>query len=229
MKILIIEDSVLLVRSLKNSLSDNFIVQAASTGQKGIERAEHENYDLIILDLKLPDMSGQAICKAIRKAGVNAPILILTANHVVTTKVELLQLGADDYLTKPFHLEELQARIKALLRRSPYELKPDVLRVGSLSLDPSKRYVERDGTEIQLRRKEFDVLEYLVRSKGRTVTRSMIFNNVWEADKDNWGNTVDVHIKYLRDKIDRPFGSPLIKTAYGIGYKIDDVPKNLTH
>jgi two-component system OmpR family response regulator len=135
----------------------------------------------------------------------------------------MLDIGADDYLHKPFYVGELQARIRALLRRSNSIVSGPVIRVGDLSLDTARREVARAGQSIELRRKEFDILEYMMHNRGTVVTRTMIINNNWEAGADRWNNTVDVHIKYLRDKIDRPFDKKLIKTAYGVGYMIDDV------
>jgi two-component system OmpR family response regulator len=171
----------------------------------------------------LPDMAGYDICKDIRSSGSEVPILILTGNKDLGSRVGMLNAGADDYLVKPFSVAELRARLNALLRRAPAKFGPDMLAVQDLVLDPNRREVERGGKRITLRRKEFDILEYLVRNKGRAVTRSMIFDHVWESTSEKWSNTVDVHIKYLRDKIDRPFAVPLIKTAYGVGYMIDDV------
>jgi two-component system OmpR family response regulator len=135
----------------------------------------------------------------------------------------LLQSGADDYVTKPFDIKELQARLLALLRRGHLDPKaPYLLQVDSLILDPLKRHVERGGRRIVLRRKEFDILEYLLRNRGRVVTRTMIMDNVWDANSDSWNNTIDVHIKSLRDKVDRPFKRQLISTAYGVGYTINE-------
>ena len=154
---------------------------------------------------------------------VDTPILILTGAADVTSRVTLLNGGADDYVTKPFSVAELKARLGALLRRPPTTMGTSTFTVQGLVIDPHRRRVERDGQAIPLRRKEFDILEYLVRNRGRPVTRSMILDHAWDGSKDTWNNTVDVHIKHLRDKIDRPFGTALIKTAYGIGYMIDDV------
>jgi DNA-binding response OmpR family regulator len=223
MKILLIEDNRSLADGLKKQLGKSFIIDAVRTGEEGLQRALAGGQDIIILDLSLPDMNGYDICRNIRGAHVDTPIIVLTGAADVTSRVTLLNAGADDYLTKPFSVAELKARLGALLRRPPTASLSDVFRVQDLVIDPHRRRVERDGTPITLRRKEFDILEYLVRNRGRPVTRSMILDHAWDGSKDTWNNTVDVHIKHLRDKIDRPFGTPLIKTAYGIGYMIDDM------
>lgn len=223
MRLLFIEDNHALVDSLKDYLNDDCEIDATSQGYEGIEMATSGAYDAIILDLGLPDMPGRDVCAAIRKAQVTTPILVLSGSTEPAMKVALLRVGADDYVTKPFHGVELKARIMALMRRGHFDPEaPYLLKVDSLILDPSKRHVERSGKPIDLRRKEFDILEYLMRNRGKIVTRSMIMDNVWTADSDSWNNTVDVHIKYLRDKVDRPFGRKLIRTAYGLGYSIDE-------
>jgi len=223
MKILLIEDNRTLADSLKKQLGKNFVVDTVRTGEEGLQRALTGGQDVIVLDLSLPDKSGYDVCRSIRLAQVSTPIIILTGAADVTSRVTLLNAGADDYLTKPFSVAELRARLGALLRRAPITISSDIFKVQDLVVDPHRRRVERGGTIIALRRKEFDILEYLVRNRGRPVTRSMILDHVWDGTKDTWNNTVDVHIKHLRDKVDRPFESPLIKTAYGIGYMIDDM------
>jgi len=221
-KVLVVEDNQPLAKSLKSWLSKHYEVRLVTTGQQAItELAKHE-YDLILLDLGLPDMPGQEVCHQVRLKGIKTPILVLTATDEVSMKVALLDVGADDYLLKPFYVGELQARLRALLRRGKSPATADILKVGDLTLDSSRRQVERVGQSIVLRRKEFDILEYLMRNRGTVVTRAMIINNNWDAGADRWNNTVDVHIKYLRDRIDRPFKTHLIKTAYGVGYMIDD-------
>lgn len=221
MKLLIIEDNRSLAESLKKQLGKNFIVEVCRTGEDGLAHAVTGAFDVIILDLGLPDRHGYDVCKHIRAGNVRTPILVLSAISDVPSRVALLNIGADDYLTKPFSMAELKARISALMRRTSNSYENNVLTASDLMLDPERRRVERAGVKITLRRKEFDILEYLVRNQGRPVTRSMILDHAWDGSKDAWNNTVDVHIKHLRDKIDRPFDSPLIKTAYGIGYMID--------
>lgn len=223
MKLLLIEDNRTLADSLKKQLGKSFVVDTVRTGEEGLQRALSGGQDVIILDLSLPDKSGYDVCRSIRMAQVSTPIIILTGAADVTSRVTLLNAGADDYLTKPFSVAELKARLGALLRRAPTPIPSEVFKVHDLMVDPYRRRVERAGTLVVLRRKEFDILEYLIRNRGRPVTRSMILDHAWDGSKDTWNNTVDVHIKHLRDKVDRPFGSPLIKTAYGIGYMIDDM------
>lgn len=222
MKVLIIEDNQLLAESIKNHLTKHFIVDTAPTGCDGVEKAASVDYSVIILDLGLPDIGGDEVCKRLRAQGVTTPILILTVTKEVQSRVALLDAGADDFLTKPFDGSELRARISALSRRNHPSHSHKVLTIDDLSVDLSRRIVTRQDKEITLRRKEFDILVYLMRNKGRAVTRAMLLDHVWDSRKDTWNNTVDVHIKYLRDKIDKPFESNIIKTAYGIGYMIDD-------
>lgn len=223
MKILLIEDNRSLADGLKKQLGKSFIIDSVRTGEEGLQRALAGGQDVIILDLSLPDKNGYDVCRNIRAAHVDTPILILTGAADITSRVTLLNAGADDYVTKPFSVAELKARLGALLRRPPTAFTNDIFTVQDLTIDPHRRRVERAGTSIALRRKEFDILEYLVRNRGRPVSRAMILDHAWDGSKDTWNNTVDVHIKHLRDKVDRPFGSPLIKTAYGIGYMIDDM------
>jgi two-component system copper resistance phosphate regulon response regulator CusR len=223
MKLLVIEDNRSLADSLKKQLGKSFVIDTVRTGEEGLQRALNGGQDVIILDLSLPDKNGFEVCKAIRQGKINTPILILTGASDITSRVTLLNAGADDYLTKPFSIAELRARLTALLRRAPATPATDIFHVKDLSVDPYRRKVKRGGITIELRRKEFDILEYLVRNHGRPVTRAMILDHAWDGSKEAWNNTVDVHIKHLRDKIDRPFDTPLIKTAYGIGYVIDDM------
>jgi len=215
MKILYIDDNRLLIDSVKKLLDTSYIVDHMCTGHEGIEKANTVSYSLILLDLSLPDMHGLEVCKELRRAKISAPILILTVQKDPMTSVRLLDCGADDYMTKPFNGEVLKARIAALLRRGKETHDERVIEIGDLRLNLTRRQVWRSGVNISLRKKEFDILEYLL-------TRSMILDHAWEAGTEGWNNTVDVHIKYLRDKVDRPFGKALIKTAYGIGYMVDD-------
>jgi two-component system, OmpR family, copper resistance phosphate regulon response regulator CusR len=223
MKVLIIEDNRSLTESLKRHLGKTFVVDICRGGEEGIKQALSGNHDILILDLHLPDMNGLEVCQTLREARVTMPILILTAETDIPRRVALLNAGADDYVTKPFSMAELRARLNALLRRAPAVAINGVLRVQDLVVDPARRQVERGGVPIALRRKEFDILEYLVRHRGQAVSRANIVDHAWDTGKETWHNTVDVHIKHIRDKIDRPFKKPLIKTAYGIGYMIDDV------
>lgn len=226
MKILIIEDNARLAERIKNVLGKIFIVDIALTGEDGLNKVLSQEYNVIILDLALPDTSGLDICKSLRNQGVTTPILILTAVDTTRSRVQLLDNGADDYLTKPFEGSELNARIAVLIRRQARPSINDVMLVRDLEVDIQRRQVRRSGVLIPLRRKEFDILEYLVCNRGRAVSREMIINHAWQDGTDSWNNTVDVHIKHLRDKVDRPFPSPLIKTAYGIGYMVDDTSQH---
>jgi two-component system OmpR family response regulator len=222
MKLLYIDDNRLLIDSVKTLLAEKYVVDFACTGREGVEKARSVRYSLILLDLGLPDMDGFDVCRELRAAEVVAPILILTVQKDPTTSVQLLNCGADDYLTKPFNGAVLKARIAALLRRGQDLREEQVIGVSDLTVNVTRRQVWHAGVSISLRRKEFDILEYLIINHGRALTRSMILDHVWESGKEGWNNTVDVHIKHLRDKVDRPFGTSLIKTAYGIGYMVDD-------
>lgn len=221
MKVLIIEDNRGLATRVKLAIGRHFIVDIAHTGQEGLTQAQAVNYEVIILDLGLPDMHGSEVCQALRVSGVTTPILILTATNNVASRVELLNSGADDYQSKPFSSAELLARTNALARRRTRTYSQNKITLGDLEIDTSSRQVTRSGVTVTLRRKEFDILQYLVVNKGRAVSREMIIDHAWESNSDRWNNSVDVHIKRLRDKIDRPFGAPIIKTAYGIGYMVD--------
>lgn len=222
MKLLIVEDNQLLAASLKNLLKPSYIVDLAYTGAHGLELAKSTQYSIILLDLNLPDMNGHKVCLHLREAGIATPILVATGDKESERCVQMLDGGADDYITKPYNASVLQARIRALLRRSSTPAPKNTLTVGDLTIHRDTRRVERAGTPIRLRKKEFDILEYLARNQGRPMSRQMILNHVWEAGKEGWNNTIDVHIKYLRDKVDKPFSTRLIKTAHGIGYMVDN-------
>lgn len=225
MKLLIIEDNLAVLSALRQSLNPFYIIDTATSGEEGAHIAIPDAYDVILLDLGLPDIGGDRVCELIRKSSVMTPILVLTGSTKVKDKVLLLDSGADDYLTKPFSLEELKARLRVLVRR-PTQGKTSILKLGDLSLDPATRRVSRGSSSIKLRRKEFDLLEYLMYNSGKVLTRSMILDHVWEMNEGLWTNAVDVHIKYLRDKIDRPFGTKMIETVHGIGYRIEVSPEH---
>jgi len=181
-------------------------------------------YGIIILDIGLPDINGRELC-AILRSKYDIPILALTGFQDIATRVEMLDLGVDDYLCKPFDIQELRARIQALGRRRTKPKVSERLTYDELVIDTMTHTVSRSGQDIRLRRKEYEILEYLVINQGRVVTRKMIMDHVWNADTKSWINTVDVHIKHLRDKIDKPFPEAYIKTAYGLGYKLDSLAK----
>jgi DNA-binding response OmpR family regulator len=222
MKLLYIDDNRMLVDSVKKLLNASYTIDHCSTGYEGIECARSVHYDLILLDIGLPDMNGFEVCRELRKANITTPIVVLTVQKDPELSVKLLNSGADDYITKPFNSDVLKARVAALLRRNYYMSEERIFTVRDLTVNSTRREVRRGDAAISLRRKEFDILEYLIMNHGRVLTRTMILNHVWEAGTEGWNHTVDVHIKYLRDKVDRPFDTQLIKTAYGVGYMIDD-------
>lgn len=225
MKLLCIEDNTELIESLRYFLDADSKIEHATSGKKGLAMTNRKQYDAIILDLGLPDMPGLDVCLQLRQADIQTPVLILSGAKDSSTKVALFEAGADDYMTKPFTVAELRARLFALLRRSNFDTNNQnlyLLKVGNLTLDPMSGRVERSGKLIRLRRKEFGILEYLMRNQDKIVTRAMIMDNVWEPNCSSWDGTVNVHIKRLRDQIDRPYGHKLIKTAYGLGYTISD-------
>ena len=221
MRILVIEDDRRVASFLQRGLSaDKFLVDVASDGQAGLQLAESKEYNLIILDLMLPSMSGQEVLAALRKSNRAVPVLVLTARGAVRDKVDLFQRGCDDYLTKPFAFAELQARVKALLRRGKTETQ-DTFHVADLRIDFNKRQVTRGGRRIELTLKEFALLEYLVRNAGQVLSRSMIVDHVWDQSFDSFTNVVDVYIRYLRNKIDQGFEPKLIHTVRGVGYVLN--------
>lgn len=222
-----VEDEHRIANSLKKGLElERFAVDVAYDGNTGLDMALSEEYDLILLDLMLPGIDGVSVCRAMRREGKHMPILMLTARGQTYEKVEGLNSGADDYLTKPFSFEELLARVRALLRRPKTNLGV-VYQTGGLKLDPKDFKVERDGKQIELSVKEFSLLEYLMRNKNKLLTKAQIIDHVWNYDADILPNTVEVNIKNLRSKIDVPFidKPPLIETVRGFGYRLrgDDV------
>jgi DNA-binding response OmpR family regulator len=227
MKILIIEDEPGIAQALHQGLMRFYRTTVTDSGIEGLRLAIETHYDAILLDLGLLDISGFEVCRRLREdEGITTPILILTGQSDIQTKVSLLDNGANDYLTKPFHLEELKARLRVLVRHGQSPI-TSTLVVGELKLDTATRQVERSGQLVQLRRKEYELLEFMMRHAGLVVTRTMILNHVWPSDNDLWTNTVDVHIKNLRDKIDRPFPHPYINTIYGLGYKFEQPDSKL--
>jgi DNA-binding response OmpR family regulator len=209
-----------LIAYLKESLKVFYAVDVAKTGKDGEDLIFSNDYDVIILDVGLPDIDGFKICQEIRENGIKTPIIMLTGRSGVEDKINAFNLGADDYLTKPFSFEELHARIQALIRRSPNLFCADKLVVGDLVLDTASNFAEYKGKRIELRLREFRLLEFLMRNKNKILTRSMIFEHVWNSDDKKQTNTVDVHINYLRNKIDKKFGVKMIKSVHGLGYKI---------
>ena len=223
MRILIVEDEHKIAQALKRALEqENYAVDISYDGDDGYAMATTEPYDLVIIDRMIPgEYDGLGIVKAMREAKIHTPIIILTAKGTVNDRTTGLDSGADDYLVKPFALEELLARIRALLRR-PTEVKQTILTAGDLSLNTVTYEVKRGGKLIQLTSKEFSLLEFLLRNQGRPVNKDTIISHVWDYNADVLPNTVEVYMKYLRQKIDDPFDGPhLLQTARGFGYRIE--------
>jgi heavy metal response regulator len=220
MRILIIEDEDKIAAFLKRGLKEEgYAVDAAADGEQGYFLASTQDYDLIILDLMLPGLDGLSLCRKLRAEGNEARILVLTARDKVGDKVQGLNAGADDYLTKPFAFEELLARVRAQLRKREAG-SPTKLQVADLTMDLLAHKVLRAGREIELTAREFALLEYLIRNVGIVVTRTMIAEHVWDVNFDTFTNVIDVYMSYLRDKIDRAFPDKLIQTVRGRGYVI---------
>jgi two-component system, OmpR family, response regulator len=221
--ILIVEDEQRLARLLQRVLTEErHATDIAHTGGKGLELALSDSYDLVILDLMLPDMDGIQVTREMRAEEITTPVLMLTARGAVEDRVAGLNAGADDYLVKPFAMAELLARVAALLRRR--DRTPDtsnVLHVGDLTLDLLRHEARRGERVIELTAKEFALLEYLMRNPGHVLSRTQIIDHVWRYDLDAVSNVVDIYIHYLRDKIDRGEPRPVIKTVRGVGYKIE--------
>jgi DNA-binding response OmpR family regulator len=221
MKILSIEDEKEISLYLKTNLEHlGFSVDIAETAEGGLFLANTNEHDLILLDLNLPDKNGIEVCKSLRLSGNNVPILILSINESVNDKVSLLEAGADDYLTKPFSITELSARIKAIIRR-PQTIKNEILSYKDLYLDANKQIIKKGDKIIYLTRKEFTLLSYLLRNKGRVISRGEILEHVWDKEADIFSNTIETHILNLRRKINKNDNESFIKTYSGRGYAIN--------
>lgn len=224
MKILLVEDDHKIAAAIKSGLEqESHTIDVAFEGESGYDLASSEKFDVVVLDLMLPKMDGLTICKRLRKENNHVPILMLTAKGQVANRVLGLDSGADDYLPKPFAFNELLARIRAISRRPVQTISP-VLDVSDLTLNTVTFEVTRNGKRIELSRKEFALLEYLMRHQGKILTKNQIIDHVWEYDADILPNTVEVYIGYLRNQIDKPFPkkSPLLITVRGFGYKIEE-------
>jgi heavy metal response regulator len=220
MRILVVEDEKRIADFLSRGLeSAGYAVDVAHDGAHGIDMVHSTEYDLVILDLGLPDMDGITVLQKIRNRKVTPPVLILSARGAVDDRVKGLEGGADDYLVKPFAFVELLARVRVLLRRG--QPTPERLQVGELSLDCIRRKVTRAGENIELAPKEFSILEYLMRNRGRPLSRTMIVEHVWDMDYDGLTNIVDVYIRHLRSKIDDKWPHKMIQTVRGIGYMLE--------
>jgi DNA-binding response OmpR family regulator len=219
MRILVIEDEHKIANAIKQGLvQENYAVDTEYDSDGGLGAALSENYDVMVIDRMLPGSTdGLEITRQVRRSGIHTPILLLTAKDQIKDRVEGLNAGADDYLIKPFSFEELLARLRALMRR-PARTQSNTIKVGDLSLDTIGYKVERAGRPIDLSAKEFALLEYMMRNAGRVLSKENIISHVWDFDADILPNTVEVYIGYLRNKIDKPFGKPLLHTNRGFGY-----------
>jgi DNA-binding response OmpR family regulator len=218
MRVLLIEDHKPLARALKQGLEEEgFAVDVAPDGEEGDFKARTANYDVIILDIMLPKKDGLSLLQDWRKDGMGAHVLVLTARNGIEEKVEGLNLGADDYMTKPFELDELLARLRALIRRG-HQVKTPVIRIHDLEIDTAGKSVTRGGKSIPLTRREYALLELLAFHRGHVMTRSTIWEHLYDEQDDNTSNVVDVYISFLRNKIDKGFDPPLIQTRWGEGY-----------
>lgn len=224
MKVLVVEDDRTVGQFVQRGLEEQrYNVDWVGEGQAGLERASETAYDVIVLDLRLPGLAGMEVLRTIRDRGITTPVLVLTAQDALESKVQALRAGADDYVTKPFALEELLARVEALVRR-PKDLAPPVLRVADLEIDLARHEVKRRGERIELTPKEYAVLEYLARNAGRVLSRTLITEYAWDYHFDPGTNIVDVVINRLRKKIDAKYDRKLIHTVRGVGYVLRGSP-----
>ncbi|MGR0320769.1 response regulator transcription factor [Agromyces sp. ZXT2-3] len=220
MRLLVVEDETRLAEGLKRGLeAEGFAVDVAANGTDGLWLARENRYAAILLDIMLPGLNGYLVCRALREADDWTPVLMLTAKDGEWDQVEALDTGADDYLTKPFSFAVLVARVRALIRRGAAP-RPAVLSAGDLELDPASRAVRRGGTAVDLTAREFAVLEFLLRRPGEVVSKREILEGVWDFDFDGDPNIVEVYIRHLRNKVDRPFGRDGIQTLRGAGYRL---------
>ena len=221
MRALIVEDDPKMAALLRRGLAEEgYAADVARDGDDAAWMMEATPYDVVVLDVMLPGPDGFEVCRRLRSVGVWTPVLMLTALEAVEDRVAGLDAGADDYLIKPFSFAELLARLRALTRRGPIE-RPAVLRAGSLRMDPATRQVWRGEVEIGLSAKEFTVLQTLMRRPGQVLSRLDLLEHAWDDAYDNRSNVVDVYVRYLRDKVDRPFGRDTILTVRGVGYRLD--------
>lgn len=222
MRILLIEDEERIASFVARGLKEaNYIIDVANEGEKGLFMAEVNEYDLLILDIRLPGKDGISICRELRSKNHNLPILMLSAKDTTEDKVRGLNCGADDYLSKPFSFKELLARVQALLRRKT-PARGTILNVGDLELNQLTNRVKRQGKEIELTSKEYALLEYMMLNTGKIISRTMISEHVWHEDFDSFTNVIDVYVNYLRKKIEKGFRNPLIHTIRGRGYVLKE-------
>ena len=220
MHLLIVDDDPKIVALLRRAMQrEKHTIEVATTGEEALTMAEEGSYDAIVLDVMIPPPDGLEVCRRMRKNGVWVPVLLLTGRGGVEDRVTGLDAGADDYLAKPFSLNELSARLRAITRRAE-QAGSDVLQVGDLTLDAGAHRVTRDGALIDLSPKEFALLELFMRRRGDVLSRGTILDHVWDFAYEGGSNVVDVYVRYLRDKIDRPFGEESIETVRGVGYRL---------
>ncbi|MEU4517779.1 response regulator transcription factor [Amycolatopsis sp. NPDC024027] len=226
MRLLIVEDEREFAETLRRGLvAEGFTADVAHTGREGLWRATEHEYDVVVLDIMLPELSGYEVLKRLRAAENWTPVLMLTAKDGEYDEADAFDLGADDYLSKPFSFVVLIARLRALLRRGA-PARPAVLEAGDLRLDPSARTVHRGQKRIELTAREFGLLEFLLRRAGAALSKNEILSHVWDAHYDGDENVVEVYIGYLRRKIDAPFGTHTIETVRGVGYRLVDVTRS---
>ena len=224
MRVLVVEDETKLRELLRRGLGEEgYTADVADRGEEALWMAHAVSYDAIVLDVMLPGADGFEVCRRLRGNGVWAPVLMLTARDEIDDRVNGLDAGADDYLTKPFAFEELLARLRALSRRAPVE-RPSVIEVGDLRLDPAAHRAWRGEQELDLTAKEFALLELFMRRPGMTLSRTQLLDGAWDIAFESRSNVVDVYVRYLRDKIDRPFGRSSIQTVRGVGYRLSTEP-----
>lgn len=224
MRILVVEDERKVASFIRRGLEEErYIVETASDGEEGLRLAKENVYDAIVLDVMLPRLDGYSVLRALRASGNPTPVLMLTARGTTEDRVQGLDLGADDYLSKPFHFEELAARLRSILRRSLPE-KTTKLTCGDLTLDLVSHFAYRNGKEIELTTKEYALLEYFMRNKERILSRSMIMQHVWKHNFDPESNIIDVYVKRLRQKIERPDQVQMVQSVRGVGYRMRDIP-----
>jgi two-component system, OmpR family, response regulator len=224
MRVLVVEDELKMAGLLRRGLEEEgYAVDLAHRGEDAVWLATENGYDVVILDVMLPDLDGFLVCRKIREANTWSPVLMLTARDEVRDRVSGLDAGADDYLTKPFSFSELFARLRALARRGSAQ-RQTILHVGDLTLNPAGRRVARAGIPVNLTTKEFALLEYLMRHPGEVLTRTQLIEHVWDFAYEGDSNVVDVYIRYLRQKVDRPFGRNSIETVRGSGYRLREEP-----
>jgi DNA-binding response OmpR family regulator len=220
LRILVVEDEIKMARAVRRGLEqEGYAVDLTAEGEDALHRATEYDYDAVVLDVMLPGLDGFGLCEALRRRGRWVPVLMVTARDAVEDRIRGLDVGADDYLVKPFAFGELLARLRSLIRRGATE-RPTALEVQDVVLDPAAHTVTRAGRRVSLSAREFALLEFLLRHPGEVVTRTAILEHVWDYNYDGFSNVVDVYVGYLRRKLERPFARPFIRTVRGVGYSV---------